>query len=443
MATGHYVHRFLPQFDARWIIGLGVVVAAVVGLRTLEWGRVAPPLDLLALAPAGEFSDSIDIPAAWADTSHADQDVGARFPLILAVRNGGDENVSPGRLDLTLPLQYRLASSDGRELTGGTEAGSPLITYRIDPRVGAVEPHRLPAMIPDTLWLEVLLPRYYCVAVTDSVPAFVPAPPPPMDALTNVMIFYSFTGGSLRTRRTGLLRLRLDSAALHPPRAPEPPSYPVETGPAAHPALGALMYVGSRRARCGAPGDAMTLLSSVWETENGGRFYTLDYGGRVRKRLFDLDGDGVIERESWDPNGDGRFDTTRRTRLPVPDFLVPLPSRTPAADTVGADTVGADTVPPDTLPSGPIGRPAAAPDTAPPARDTTAPRPDTAPPARDRIPPARRPVPGGAPDTSPPVRDTTPARRDTAAPADTTAPAPPVGRPVRPVPPDTGGGGGT
>ncbi len=138
-----------------------------------------------------------------------------------------------------------------------------------------------------------------------------------------------------------MLSVRLDSSALRPPSAPQPPSYPVETGAAAHPPLGALTYVGSRRALCGAPEDPMELLSSVWATEDGGRFYTLDYGGRVRKRLYDLDGDGVIERESWDPDGDGRFDTTRRTRLPVPGFLVPVPAEPTPPDTLAGDSAPA------------------------------------------------------------------------------------------------------
>ena len=86
----------------------------------------------------------------------------------------------------------------------------------------------------------------------------------------------------------------------------------------------------------------MELLSSVWETPSGGLFIALDYGGAVRKHLYDLDGDGVIERESWDPDGDGVFDATRRARLPIPDFLLPrAPSR--------YDLASLDTLPPDSL----------------------------------------------------------------------------------------------
>ena len=87
----------------------------------------------------------------------------------------------------------------------------------------------------------------------------------------------------------------------------------------------------------------MELLSTVWETPAGGRFITLDYGGKVRKRLYDLDGDGVVERESWDPSGRGAFTATRRTRLPIPEFLLPV-QRGGRYDMARLDSLSADSL---------------------------------------------------------------------------------------------------
>ena len=86
----------------------------------------------------------------------------------------------------------------------------------------------------------------------------------------------------------------------------------------------------------------MELLSTIWETPSGGRFIALDYGGKVRKHLYDLDRDGVIERESWDPDGDGVYEATRRASLPIPAFLLP---ETPSH----YDMARLDSLPPDSL----------------------------------------------------------------------------------------------
>jgi hypothetical protein len=70
---------------------------------------------------------------------------------------------------------------------------------------------------------------------------------------------------------------------------------------------------------------------------------TLEYGGAIRKHLYDLDGDGVIDRESWDPGGRGRFTATRRVQFPIPDFLLPPPTG------VRYDMARFDEIPPDSL----------------------------------------------------------------------------------------------
>ena len=326
MAVRHLFLRFTPRLDGRWLIAL-LVVGALVGAATyIRWSGPAPPLDLVALGPEGRFADTLRIPGSWGDTATHTPEAVVRVPLILGVRNLGQEPVSPGRLSLSVPLRYRITDAEGWELDGHVEAGSPLVRYTLDPGLEDVQPQRLPTLLPahDTLWLEVVVPSFYCVAVGDSIPEFVAAPPPPIGPLSDVRIFYSFEGGDLTERRTGTLAVRIDTALLDVDLPDSPPTFSMETDPGlARPELGSLQRVGSRRSLCGEPESPMELLSTVWETASGGRFITLDYGGTVRKHLYDLDGDGVIERESWAPAGDGRFTATRRARLPVPAFLLP------------------------------------------------------------------------------------------------------------------------
>lgn len=344
MAFRHLVQRMSPRLDRRWVIGIGVAALLVLAGTFIRWGRTLPPLELVALGSDGNFQDTVRIPAEWARTPAEDGDVVARVPLILGVRNPGVRSVRPERLELSLPVRYRL-DAPGEELVPRYDPSSPLVTYRLEPRLDAILPQRLPALLPayDTLWLEVVIPAYYCVSLDDSIPEFVAAPPPPVGSMSDVRIFYSFEGGDLDRRLTGVLGVRLDTVMLHRDMPPQPPSYPTEAGrELARPDLGTLQYAGARRSRCGELEDPMELLSSVWETPSGGRFIALDYGGAVRKHLYDLDGDGVIERESWDPDGDGVFDATRQARLPIPDFLLP---RTPAAyDMAALDSLTADSL---------------------------------------------------------------------------------------------------
>src|SRR5690606_41202427 len=58
--------------------------------------------------------------------------------------------------------------------------------------------------------------------LADSVPDFVPAPPAPVEAIARVQIFYSFEGGDLESRQTGLLTVQLDPRQLER-EAPDPP----------------------------------------------------------------------------------------------------------------------------------------------------------------------------------------------------------------------------
>ena len=325
--------HLLPGFDRRWLIVLAVILAVVV-VQLLPRSEPEPPLHLVALGPEGTFRDTLEVPASWRDTTGA----AVAVPLLLGVRNRGQRAARPERLSLGVPVQYRLADRDGR-LEGVLDAGSPLVTYTVDTGLAPVEPGRLPALIPalDTIWLEVIIPAFHCVALGDSVPELIPAAPPPVSTLREVRIFFSFEGGDLSRRRTGTLTVRLDTALLDVELPPAPPSFPVVRDPEqASPPVGELRFAGSRPVECGGPQSPLVLRSTLWRTQEGGRVILLTYGDAVRKRLYDLDGDGVIERESWDADGDGTFEATRRARLPIPEMLLPV-GRSVPRDTTAPD----------------------------------------------------------------------------------------------------------
>lgn len=337
MASPHDSPRLLSYLARPWVVGLAVV-AVVVALIQLAPDPVSePPLQLVALGPDGAFRDTLDVPASWRDTTGLS--AGVRVPLVLGIRNTGDVPGRPDRLSMSLPARYRLAT-DRVALEAELGAGSPLVTYTLPTGLtNAVDPGRVPTLLPsaDTVWLEVVIPSFHCVALADSVPELIPASQPPLSTMREVRIFYSFEGGDLARRRTGTLTVRLDSA-LRSVRVPEPPpSFPaVEDTALATPPVGPLRYAGSRRVRCGQPQDPMELRSTLWLTEQGGHVLTLHYAGAVRKRLYDLDGDGIVERESWDADADGSFETTRESRLPTPEFLLPVPGvREPGGEDPG------------------------------------------------------------------------------------------------------------
>lgn len=413
MALRHLLQRFSPRIERRWLITL-LVLGLLIAIATfIRWRGAPPPLELVALGPDGTFGDTLSVPPDWADTLTATPDAVARVPLVLGVRNTGTRPASPEELILSVPVRYRITSAGGQELDGTFDAGSPLVRYTLDPQLQGIPPGRLPEMLPvhDTLWLEVVVPKIYCVSLADSIPEFVPAPPPPAGALSRVRLFYAFQGGDLGERRTGTLTIQFDSTLLAVDVPQSLPTFPMSNDTAAaQPDLGALTYVGSRRSRCGEPEDPMELLSTVWATPEGGRFIALDYGGAVRKHLYDLDDDGVIERESWDPDGDGVFEASRRAQIPIPDFLLP---RNPSA---AYPMARFDTLPPDSLErldafrramTGPGPVPAASGDTAPPPEWLRRPRVTGAQPVEPEPEPAAPvgpPGPLGEPVQVPPVQ---------------------------------------
>ena len=315
--------RFLPQLGAPLVVGLSVLAVVVAVVVLAPEPEPEPALQLVALAPDGAFRDTLVAPATLRDTTPRGA---TRVPLVLGVRNTGAAPARPDTVTLSLPARYRL-EVPGRVLVGRVEAGSPLATYTTATGLtGPVAPGRLPELLPsvDTVWLEVAVPRYYCVALGDSVPELIPAPAPPPATLSDVRIFYSFAGGDLDRRRTGTLTVHLDPSLVELPEASPPPTFPVRMDTAlATPDVGELRHAGTKRAECGEPQAPMELGSTLWLTEGEGRVIELEYGGAVRKRLYDLDADGVVERESWDADGDGVFESTRRARLPTPAFLIP------------------------------------------------------------------------------------------------------------------------
>jgi hypothetical protein len=342
----HLFLRFSPRFDFRWVVGLILAGIIVAGLAFVRWTQPGPILELLVLGPDGQFHETLEVPAAWGDTSTVTPDGVARYRVIFGLRNSGYTMGHPHRLVLSVPARYRLVGPGGEALDGVADPTSPLVRYELDPRLGGVEPQRLPVLLPafESLWLEVVIPRYYCVEVADSIPDFVPAPPPPLNAMSQVRLLYVLEDSTVEERWSGTVTLQLDTSLMVVAMPPRPPTFGMEVNPdLAQPDLGQLVEAGRREVQCGEPEAPMHMVSTIWESESGARLITLEYGGEVRKHLYDLNGDGIIDRESWDPEGRGRFTATRRAQLPIPDFLLPPPTG------VRYDMAAFDDIPPDSL----------------------------------------------------------------------------------------------
>jgi hypothetical protein len=245
-------------------------------------------------------------------------------------------------LHVSLPASYRLRSAR-YELPREVVPGNPLVRYTLPVTASELRPDANPQPLADldTVWLEPRLDDWYCITMADSIPEFAPAPATNPAQLANVQAFYSVEDARANVRTTGLLRVRLDPAALaRPPRA-HPPVYPAETREPfiPGPAMDALTPAGSRTSLCGDPQQPLELFTSTWETTAGGRLLVVYLNGAPRKQLYDLNGDSIVELEMWDGNGDGRFEARRPARFPIPDFL--LPER--AAEAVAAvDSLASD-----------------------------------------------------------------------------------------------------
>jgi hypothetical protein len=340
---GHIVQRFGFRITRGWatlIVAVGVLVATAFWIGPFR--PLPAELRLVALGGDGQFRAVAGIPRAWADTSSLQSDVPARFPLVLAVHNEGARAIAPRQLALSVPARFRLTDSRGQPFDARPTAGNPLIRYTFDMSPTAVAPGQLPRLLSDldTVWLEPIVPSYYCSALSDSVPEFLPAPPQDPNTLAMVRIFYSFDARS-RDRQTGLLTIQLDPALLDRKPAPQPPTFPttIRTPEAVRPVLPEITQVGSRTSWCGDPGSALELYDVLWETPEGGRMFVLYYGGSPRKYLYDLNRDSIIELEVWDSDSDGKFEASRPARMPIPEFLMPpkpLVMLAGATDSTGA-----------------------------------------------------------------------------------------------------------
>jgi len=329
---------------------LTFVILAVAGIAAywlVPWRGARPDLRLVALTAEGAFDDSVRVTEAPAPA----RTMGGMFavPLVLAVANAGQQPARPARLELLVPPSVRLVDRQGL-LRAYRGPGEPLVRYVLPGPFPPIEGGRVPTVLPavDTLWLEPVLRTHYCVVGPDSIPDLVaaPAPDPSQDGV--VRIFYSFEGGNLERRQPGLLDVVLPGQLLARPETPPVPDgvVTVRRPQAERPDLGALTLEGTRTAECGGPGEPVELFTATWRTAGQGRFMVVHYGGVPRKHYLDLNADSVLELEMWDPDGDGRFEASRPTRIPIPEFLLPAPE--PAPDTLLPDSLRVDSARIDT-----------------------------------------------------------------------------------------------
>jgi hypothetical protein len=340
---GHIVQRFGFRITRGWATLIGAVGVLIATAFWIGPFRPLPAeLRLVALGGDGQFRANAGIPRAWADTAPLQSDVPARFPIVLAVHNEGARAVAPRELALSVPARFRLTDARGHPFDARPTVGNPLVRYTFTVTPTMIAPGQLPRMLSDldTVWLEPIVPSYYCSALSDSVPEFMPAPPQDPRTLSTVRIFYSFDAPS-RDRQTGLLTLQLDPSLLDRKPAPQPPTFPItiRTPEAERPQLAEIEQVGSRTSYCGDPGSALELYDVLWETPEGGRLFVLYYGGSPRKYLYDLNRDSIIELEVWDADSDGKFEASRPARMPIPEFLMPakvMVTLAGATDSTGA-----------------------------------------------------------------------------------------------------------
>ena len=109
------------------------------------------------------------------------------------------------------PLSHLELSRPG--VSRARTVGSPLARYVFTISPGAIAPKGLPRVLSalDTLWLEPIVPSYYCTALSDSVPEFVPAPALDANELAHVRI----STRSMRARATARPGCSISSSIRH------------------------------------------------------------------------------------------------------------------------------------------------------------------------------------------------------------------------------------
>ena len=332
----HYVaQRIGLRIPPGLLVALAIIAGVIGAAFWIGPFRPLPPeVQLLAAGERG-FAEQVSL-------ANAGTDAAPRFGLVLALRNTGRRAAHPTRLHLSVPGTFRLRSTR-YELPREVLPGNPLVRYTLPVEVASLDPDGapLPLAALDTVWIEPQLDDYYCATMSDSIPEFAPAPRIDPVRLGDLRAFYSVGDARFDSRATGVLRVRLDPAALARPALPRPPAFPTEIRepmvPA--PALAALRSAGSRTALCGDPQQPLELFTTAWETPTGGRMLVVYLNGAPRKQLYDLDRDSIIELELWDTDADGRFEARRAARYPIPGFLLPerLPEVAVAIDSLADD----------------------------------------------------------------------------------------------------------
>lgn len=342
------MHHVVQRLGFRVSRGLAVLLllAGVFTAAAFWIGPLRPvpaELQLLALSEDGQFRPVANMPRTLADTFSLDAASVGRYPLVLGMYNDGARSATPVQIALSLPAQYRLTNSRGETYPPRMVPGNPLARYVFDVKRVTVDPGQPPQQLPglDTLWLEPVIPSYYCTTLADSIPEFVPAPPQNPELLANVNVFYSFATQS-SARQTGILTIRLDPTAVN-----RQVFAPVNASPTVirepeirRPPTGPLFLVGTRISQCGDAGYPLTIHSTMYRTAGGARVFVLSLNNVVRKYLYDLNRDSIIELEIWDPDSDGRFEAARDARMPIPEFLMPLRAPRPPIDSLVGDSTG-------------------------------------------------------------------------------------------------------
>ena len=348
----HVVRRLGFRVSRGWALLIVATGALTAGAFWIGPFRPLPPdLRLLALGGDGQFGAAIGVPETKADTTPPQPDVPARFPIVLATHNQGARGAQPVRLALNVPGRFRISNSEGMAYPGRITQGNPLVRYVFDLKTGRIEPGQMPRVLSnlDTLWLEPVIPSYYCIMQPDSVPDFVVAPRHDPNEFAQLQIYYSFDA-RLRDRQTGLLTVQLPPRLLDRPAPPEPPvmASTIYSPAAPAPPTGRLRKIGLRSSYCG-EGSALQIHSMLWQNAAGGRLFVVGHGPQPRKRLYDLDRDSIIELETWDSDGDGVFEGSRPARMVIPEFLLPPRPVAIKRDTIAGDSLRADStgLPPD------------------------------------------------------------------------------------------------
>lgn len=341
----HHVIQRLGFRVSRGFVVL-VLIAAVLAGGAFWIGPLRPvpaELRLVVLAPDGQFRDNVNMPHTLADTFSLDGAAVGRYPLLLGAYNEGARSAEPVQLALSLPGYYRLTNGRGEAYPPRVTPGNPLARYVFDLRPASIHPGEMPHLLGglDTLWLEPIVPSYYCTAYADSIPEFLPAPPQNPALLANVNIFYSFTTRTA-ARQTGILNIQLDPNAVQRQVVAPVSSFPtvVREPEIRRPQLPSLTLAGVRVSQCGDAAHPLEIQSTLYHTPEGGRVFVLTFAGAVRKYMYDLNRDSIIELEVWDPDNDGLFEAARAARMPIPEFLMPLRPPRPPADSILVDSTG-------------------------------------------------------------------------------------------------------